>query len=91
MVNYHLTISGRVQGVGFRWACYRLAQELGVSGYVKNLANGDVYLEVQGEPETVARFISQVKNGPTPYALISHVEEHAAPCQDYGGRFIIHR
>ncbi len=32
MVNYHLTITGRVQGVGFRWNVYQLAQQAGIEG-----------------------------------------------------------
>lgn len=91
MINYQLTISGRVQGVGFRWGCYRLAQQYGVSGFVKNLTTGQVYLEVQGTPEAVTAFIAQVANGPTPYAAVSRVVKHPAPRQDYGDRFTIRR
>lgn len=91
MINYHLIISGQVQGVGFRWGCYQLAQQIGISGFVKNLPNGQVYLEVQGEPAAVARFVAQVKNGPTPYARVDHLIKHPAPCQNYGESFTIRR
>ena len=36
MINYHLTITGRVQGVGFRWSVYQLAQQAGIEGIVMN-------------------------------------------------------
>lgn len=48
MVRKHIIFSGRVQGVGFRYtACY-LARSLGLTGWVKNLWDGDVEMEVQG-------------------------------------------
>lgn len=61
MINYHLTVSGRVQGVGFRWSTYQLAKQLGLTGYVQNLMNGDVYIVVQGPHKTVRKFVNQVK------------------------------
>ena len=64
MINYQLTVSGQVQGVGFRWGCYRLAQHYGVSGFVKNLPSGQVYLEVQGLPDAVTNYIAALKTGP---------------------------
>ncbi len=36
MINYHLTVSGQVQGVGFRWSTYQLAKELGLVGFEKS-------------------------------------------------------
>lgn len=91
MINYQLTISGQVQGVGFRWGCYRLAQQCGVSGFVKNLPSGQVYLEVQGNPKAVSRFIARVEKGPTPYARVGQVSKHPHSCQDYGCCFTIRR
>ena len=38
MINYHLLVAGRVQGVGFRWATLEIANELGLVGWVKNRA-----------------------------------------------------
>ena len=52
---------GRVQGVGFRYTAYRLASGAGVSGLVRNLADGSVELEVQGETERVADFLRAVR------------------------------
>lgn len=42
------TVSGRVQGVGFRYYVQRLAHAIGLTGFVRNLENGDVYIEAQG-------------------------------------------
>jgi acylphosphatase len=52
--------SGRVQGVGFRYTAQRLAQGFQVSGYVRNLASGDVELVAEGQAEEVAKFLDAV-------------------------------
>ena len=70
MVNYQLTINGIVQGVGFRWGCMSIARQLKVTGFVRNLPSGQVYIEVQGSKDQVQQFIEQVKAGPTPYARV---------------------
>lgn len=83
MINYQLTVSGRVQGVGFRWSCLRLAQQISVAGLVKNLPTGQVYIEVQGEPGLVNDFIKYVANGPTPYTQVCDIQKVAAPLKNY--------
>jgi acylphosphatase len=52
--------SGRVQGVGFRYTAQRLAESFPVSGYVRNLPNGDVELVAEGAPESVDQFLAAV-------------------------------
>jgi acylphosphatase len=49
--------TGRVQGVGFRYTTLQVAREYDVSGFVKNLADGRVQLEVEGRAEEVNAFI----------------------------------
>lgn len=58
----HATVhfSGHVQGVGFRYATLQVAKEFEVAGYVKNLSDGRVLLEAEGQPATVDRFIEAV-------------------------------
>jgi acylphosphatase len=51
---------GRVQGVGFRYTVYGLAQDYPVTGYVKNMADGQVEVVADGEAETVDRFLNAV-------------------------------
>ena len=52
-VRRHYFISGRVQEVGFRYTAFYLAEELGLSGWVSNLSDGRVEMELQGKPETI--------------------------------------
>jgi acylphosphatase len=53
--------SGRVQGVGFRYAALQVAREFEVAGFVSNLPDGRVLLEAEGEPGEVAAFIAAVE------------------------------
>lgn len=55
-----LRYTGRVQAVGFRFTAQAWAEQRGVTGWVTNLADGDVMLEVQGTPEQVDGFLSDV-------------------------------
>lgn len=91
MINYQLLISGRVQGVGFRWATLRLAQHYHLAGLVKNLTTGQVYVEVQGPTPTVQKFIDQLQAGPTPYAKVTKIEKTRKTIQDYHNQFFITR
>lgn len=91
MINYHLTISGLVQGVGFRWSCCRLAQQMGVTGFVRNLPNGQVYVEVQGKPATVTDFIDRLAAGPNRYAQVCDLQKEPGNLQEYGDTFTIRR
>lgn len=48
MKRYYIIYSGQVQGVGFRWRLTQIARKYNLTGYVRNLSNGDVETEVQG-------------------------------------------
>jgi acylphosphatase len=60
---HHETVffSGRVQGVGFRYAALQAAKEFELSGFVSNLPDGRVHLEAEGSPGEVAAFILAVE------------------------------
>jgi len=59
-----LVISGRVQGVGFRWFTHDAATREGVTGWVRNLPNGRVEALVEGEAEAVTRVERALRQGP---------------------------
>ena len=61
----NMKITGKVQGVGFRYFVLRQAQELGITGWVSNKSNGDVEALAQGEKEGLERFVIKVKEGTT--------------------------
>ena len=52
--------SGHVQGVGFRYTAQAIAREFDVVGYVKNLSDGRVKLEVEGEESEIDRFVARI-------------------------------
>jgi acylphosphatase len=65
---------GYVQGVGFRWTTKRIAQGYEVSGWVRNLADGRVELQVSGDDEEVDAFLRAIRES----SLGGHiVAEHA--------------
>ena len=60
----HLSIVGRVQGVGFRWFVRVAGRRLGLSGWVRNREDGTVEVAASGPEEKLAEFRRQVSRGP---------------------------
>jgi len=65
MVQYEIIVSGRVQGVGFRYYTQKQAQIFGLKGWVRNTADGSVKVMVQGDKEVIDTFIDYLRIGPT--------------------------
>jgi len=65
-------ISGRVQGVGFRWFVHDAASREGVTGWVTNLFDGRVEAFIEGDADSVTRVERALRSGP-PGARIEHV------------------
>lgn len=57
-------MKGLVQGVGYRYFAHQTATSHKLNGYVTNLYNGDVELEVEGEQNMIYDFIKELKIGP---------------------------
>ncbi|MFP4153770.1 MAG: acylphosphatase [Alkalispirochaeta sp.] len=72
-VAFQAIIRGRVQGVGFRYSTRSQAQRLGITGWVKNRADGAVEVYAEGSREDLARFEEWLRAGP-PYAHVTDVE-----------------
>jgi acylphosphatase len=64
MVRKRVVLSGRVQGVSFRWATQQLARQHGVNGWVRNRPNGSVEAVFEGEPAAVERLLAFCREGP---------------------------
>jgi acylphosphatase len=60
----HATVKGRVQGVGFRHFTTQQATDCGVTGYVRNLHNGDVEVLAEGHEGDLRSFIDALRQGP---------------------------
>ena len=60
----HLIISGKVQGVGFRYWLQSISTKLNAQGWVRNLKTGEVEALVVGEDQTIEEIINQCKSGP---------------------------
>jgi acylphosphatase len=69
-----IRVSGRVQGVGFRWFARRVAQDLELTGRVRNLADGRVEVEAAGVPERLDAFRKRLRQGP-PGSRVAGLEE----------------
>lgn len=73
VVRRRVVVTGRVQGVAFRAACRRTAEQLGVHGWVRNRPDGAVELAVEGPPEAVDRLVDWCRQGP-PAARVRNVD-----------------
>lgn len=80
----HLSITGRVQGVGFRDAMCREANRLSIMGWVRNRFDGSVEAVVQGESAAVDKFIAWAKQGP-PSAVVKAVHVAEITVNDFVG------
>lgn len=64
MRRVHVTVSGEVQGVGYRYTMRMIAREAGVAGWVRNRRDGTVEAEVEGTPERVDAVLAWMAEGP---------------------------
>lgn len=64
MQRISITVSGKVQGVFFRASTEKEAKKIGVTGFVRNEANGNVYIEAQGTDEQLEELVKWCKRGP---------------------------
>jgi len=74
LARVHVLVSGRVQGVAFRWYAQREAESRGLTGWVRNRRDGRVEACVEGERSKVAEFAEWMRRGPM-LARVDNVEE----------------
>lgn len=74
MLRKEYLVSGKVQRVGFRFFCKYQADLLFLTGYAKNLDDGKVLIEVQGEEEALRKFKSQLLKG-NGFCRVTNIEE----------------
>lgn len=81
MATRRLLISGRVQGVGFRYSLQREAERLGLAGWVRNRSDGSVEALAQGAPDALDALVAWARRGP-PAARVSEVKTEPAAALD---------
>ena len=72
MLTFHIIISGKVQGVFYRSTAKKKADEIGITGCIKNTGKGNVEAIASGKREQVKNFIRWCERGPS-NAVVSHV------------------
>ena len=80
MIRRHLSFTGYVQGVGFRYRARHAASLYGCTGWVKNEWDGSVTMEIQGNPEDINRVIQAIRAGR--YIKIEKMDEKEIPLED---------
>ncbi len=81
-VSYIAHVSGKVQGVYFRVSSQQKAIDYGLSGYARNLADGDVELMLCGEEENVEKMLAWLKHGPE-QAEVTQVKQKQVDWQEH--------
>jgi len=71
LIARHVVVSGRVQGVGFRYLLEREAATAGVAGWVRNTAEGTVEAVLEGPPSAVEETLGWMRRGPRGAAVVS--------------------
>lgn len=82
-------ISGMVQGVGYRYFAQRIADRLGVAGYVKNLHDGRVEVYAIGTAAQLSDLRAQLESGPRAASISSVTEESVAVLPRYADGFSV--
>lgn len=78
-VRKHIFFYGRVQGVGFRYYAVQKANQLGLTGWVKNLYDGSVEMEVEGQEKLIDQLIIFLQN--RTYIWIERIDAKTIPLQ----------
>jgi acylphosphatase len=79
-LQYKISVRGLVQGVGFRWSAVREARNRGIAGIIKNLSDGNVYIEAEGSREQLNAFVEWCKEGP---GIVESVTSEVFPPVNY--------
>ena len=73
-IHAEITVKGLVQGVNFRSNTRRVANGIGLTGYVKNLSNGDVLIHAEGSKRKVQELVYWIKNIGSPSSRVDEIE-----------------
>lgn len=79
---FKIRIKGHVQGVGFRWNAVREAWKRDITGFVKNMPDGSVYIEAEGTRDQLNSYIEWCRKGPS-IGFVRSVEFDSFPPVNY--------
>ena len=82
IICYKIEFFGRVQGVGFRMLCCKMAREYNINGTVKNRADGAVEVICEGSEQMINRFIIQCKKG-NGWSGVTSIKKHIQTKQHF--------
>ncbi|GAA2452157.1 acylphosphatase [Agromyces soli] len=85
MIRRHVLVSGHVQGVGYRYLARKHAERLGIAGWVRNLPDGRVEAEIEGEDAAVETMLRRLEAGP-PGSRVTGLEVAERPLAEPGER-----
>ena len=83
-VSYQITVSGKVQNVGFRYYTVRMAQDYKIDGFVKNEPDGSVYIEAEGGKDAMETFVHRCRRGPQ-WARVDRCDIQEQQVMNYEG------
>ena len=81
-LHYNIRVTGKVQGVFYRASAMSTAMELGISGFVRNDSDNSVYLEIEGNPDRLDKFITWCNKG-SDFSKVDHVDFHEGGIQNF--------
>ena len=82
-IRKHMVFSGQVQGVGFRYRAYIIAREIGLTGWVMNLDDGRVEMEVQGSEVSIREMLARIQQ--QRWINVADMEITEIPCEEERG------
>lgn len=88
MIKKQIFVTGKVQGVGFRQFTKKIAKRRGLQGWVRNLKDKRVEIQVQGNSEEVQGLINEIKKGP-PGSKVDHLEIQDLKESDFDESFVV--
>lgn len=84
MQHLNIRVEGKVQGVFFRASARQQADLLGVTGFARNEPDNSVYIEAEGDEESLATFLAWLAEGP-PAARVDKVSKEPGPLRHFSG------
>ncbi|SHN37179.1 acylphosphatase [Chitinophaga sp. CF418] len=88
-IHKQILVKGKVQGVYFRASTKHTADDLGITGEVRNLPDGNVLITAEGKEKEMEAFIAWCRQGP-PFAKVTELIITVAPLRDYKAFDVVH-